>query len=399
MPPTTNRSPFLIKNLARENRFRFLDRRSDFQAVMDGDGLRKLKNIFELPREELEEPELQIARTLVGRGLAGSFEELVGLGPPLERLGSLLARIEIEVTRRCNLACLHCLAGKAKDDFDLSILERNLAGFEELGVVEVILNGGEIFLHPRIEEILSLLERFKIILFTNGTIEPAVEVIAAASVARVNVSLDGFRESHEHLRGPGTFDRTVTTIRKLVDRGVAVQIGSVIYHQNIGRLEEFIDFCRTELKACGVELSTIYPLGTAKEHPELCEESQDRLHREVYEKYLKKDLPGLPSERHLPCLAGITKLFIGATGTVSPCRLFEGEEFRMGSLEESSMVDLYRRFVDSPSLFTRFRIEELTSCHACTALSTCKTGCRARAWVCHGDVRSPDLFSCRHYLK
>lgn len=399
MTQTSTRSPFLVKNLKRDDRFAFMDMRSDFRALMDRDGLAKMRSVFARPAADLTEEERAIASTLVQHGLVGSLEELARTAPPEERTGSLLSRIEIELTKVCNLACKHCFTAKARDRFDVSLLERNLDRFEELGIVEVVLNGGEIFLHEGVARVLEILEgRFKVILYTNGTLDGMVDVVAAARVARVNVSLDGFEESHDHLRGPGTFRRTVETIRTLVARGVRTQVNAVVHDRNIARLEEFIAYCRDDLRACHIKLSTIYPLGGAREHPELFAKSQETLHREVYMRYLKEDLPGLPSETHLPCLAGLTKIYVDAGGVVYPCRLFEGSEYRMGSLVEEPLTDLYRRFVEAPSFFTRFRIEELAACARCPALAACKTGCRARALLSDGDIRAADSFSCRHHL-
>jgi len=396
----TNKPILLLKDLAQENRFAFVDCRSDFRAILDHEGKLKVRNVFTQPFENLDEDEQEIALALVAHGLVETVADLVAMGEPEQRTGSKLSRVELELTKSCNLACLHCFTRKEKDRMDFALIERNLPDLIELGVVEIVLNGGEIFLHEDLGQILEFLgNSFKLILFSNGTVPGSLDTIASAPIARVNVSLDGFRESHDYLRGAGTFDRTVAFVRGLVERDIRTQINSVVFEKNLDRLEPFIEFCREDLKVCGVKLSTIYPMGSALNHPELFENEQSTLHREVYQKYLKEDLPGMPDGNHLPCLAGITKIFIDTSGNVFPCRLFEDERFSMGSLNDLNLGPLYRKFIESPNEFTSFEIDSLEACRNCAALPTCKTGCRARAFLTEGDIRAADTFACRHHVE
>lgn len=87
----------------------------------------------------------------------------------------------IEVTRKCNLKCKHCLRGPAQNiDIDTNIIDK----FFELNNVKatsLLLTGGEPLLNMRgINEIAEILIRRKIVLYdfvmvTNGTIfDPAM---------------------------------------------------------------------------------------------------------------------------------------------------------------------------------------------------------------------------------
>ena len=82
--------------------------------------------------------------------------------------------VDIFVTNRCNLKCIHCYSnGGEGETHDLSLndLEHIFEQLESVGVLEVRINGGEPLLHPQIAEIFLALQkrRFRKVLLTNGT--------------------------------------------------------------------------------------------------------------------------------------------------------------------------------------------------------------------------------------
>ena len=388
---------FVSKKLLAKDRYLFVDLFSDFKAVMDGEGVKLVNQVFSKQGRDLNNAEANIANALIANRILATTADLAGYKPPELRDQSLLSRVEIEVTQQCNLACLHCFTEKTKQSFDIRLLEKNLGELEKLGVVEVILNGGEIFLHQRIAEILDLLNRrFKIILFSNGTIDYTVAVASKYNIARINISLDGFKESHEYLRGPGTYEKTVRTIQELIQKNIAVQINCVVYPQNIDDLEKFIHFCRDTLHVQSIKLATIYPLGEAAHHAELF--TDNRLSKAIFDQYFHEAFPNFGTGQYLPCMAGVTKLSINARGEVYPCRLFEAPEFIMGALTHASLGQIYHEFLVADNFFTRFTLDNIPECKICPALSQCKTGCRARAHILQKSLTSPDKFACKHYL-
>lgn len=56
----------------------------------------------------------------------------------------ILNKVVIEVTRRCNMSCPHCLRGDAQNiDIDLEILDKFLSNFKDCYIREVFFTGGE----------------------------------------------------------------------------------------------------------------------------------------------------------------------------------------------------------------------------------------------------------------
>lgn len=81
----------------------------------------------------------------------------------------------IELTRRCNMACPHCMRGEPENkDMNIKALEILLPHFKENGIPELTLTGGEPTLNPNaILTILNLLKKYGIslehvYLVTNG---------------------------------------------------------------------------------------------------------------------------------------------------------------------------------------------------------------------------------------
>lgn len=81
----------------------------------------------------------------------------------------------IELTRRCNMACPHCMRGEPENkDMNVKALEILLPHFKENGIPELTLTGGEPTLNPKaILTILNLLKKYGIslehvYLVTNG---------------------------------------------------------------------------------------------------------------------------------------------------------------------------------------------------------------------------------------
>src|SRR5690606_8275071 len=128
-----------------------------------------------------------------------------------------------ELTLACDQKCIHCgsRAGPARPG-ELTTEEcLDLARqLRELGVGEVTVVGGEAYLrNDFILVIRAIREAGMACAMTTGgrTLNPErIEAMAAAGVSSVNVSVDGMRDVHDHLRGvPGSWDRAFAAIAGL----------------------------------------------------------------------------------------------------------------------------------------------------------------------------------------
>lgn len=193
----------------------------------------------------------------------------------LRRLGLRPRDLVLYVNSACNLRCKHCYVGDRLLDAAESYHAPDLVAFAASfpGLRRVTVLGGEPFLHRRINEVLgglAALDIGELRVTTNLTgffhFDPAK---AEPSDFLVAVSLDGHTpELHDSIRGAGTFARTSANIRRLVDRGWAVEITHTVTRPTVDELPSLLDLCR-ELGVRLLNLHLVSPMGNALAHPEL----------------------------------------------------------------------------------------------------------------------------------
>lgn len=139
------------------------------------------------------------------------------------------AVVQIIPTEACNLRCPMCnqwgesgyfLAGARKvsnmPEAELAKLVAQLSPQDSM----INLHGGEPFAYRHIDSLLELLahRRFDLLITTNGTLMK-LHVDALASVRRLVLllSVDGDRDSHDRVRGPGTFQQICESLVRLFD--------------------------------------------------------------------------------------------------------------------------------------------------------------------------------------
>jgi molybdenum cofactor biosynthesis enzyme MoaA len=133
----------------------------------------------------------------------------------------------------CNFTCRHCFISCSPHNREFGFLsleevQQRLDESVPLGVKEYYFTGGEPFLNPEMTAILELTLQYGAgSVLTNGTIlkDDWLRRLRAAEEAspyslEFRVSLDGFSAAtNDPIRGPGTFERTLGGIRKLVAFG------------------------------------------------------------------------------------------------------------------------------------------------------------------------------------
>jgi len=152
--------------------------------------------------------------------------------------------LELQVTSRCNLACLHCYQGTASAvDLPLEAAVSIVGRLEEMGGLKLLISGGEPMLYPPIFELIDEIagRSLRRILITNGTLIDNRNA-QRLSVHEVQVSLDGWKHGHEAVRGAGSFDRTMRGIESLRDAGVPVSIATMVHRENLDEFDRMAAF-------------------------------------------------------------------------------------------------------------------------------------------------------------
>ncbi|MDH4319283.1 MAG: radical SAM protein, partial [Desulfobulbaceae bacterium] len=148
-----------------------------------------------------------------------------------------------EVTRRCNLHCVHCRSSSelevdAHPDFPLEEGKRVLNDISGYASPVVVLSGGEPLLRPDVFELASHGTGLglRMCMATNGTLvtEEVCGKMKESGIKMVSLSLDGaVAETHDDFRSQkGAFAGTMNAIRLFNEHGIKFLVNSSFTMRN-----------------------------------------------------------------------------------------------------------------------------------------------------------------------
>ena len=175
-----------------------------------------------------------------------------------------------EVTKGCNLRCIHCRASAT----ELSS-PRDLSTHIALGIIDqiaeyakpiLVLSGGEPLYRSDIFQLATHArdKGLRVALATNGTLvtKEVARMIVDSGVKRVSISLDGAdAATHDKFRSiPGAFDAAVQGMRNLQALGMSVQINTTIARHNAHQLPDVLKLAKS-LGADALHTFLLVPVG------------------------------------------------------------------------------------------------------------------------------------------
>lgn len=257
----------------------------------------------------------------------------------------MLKTAVIEVTSECNLRCKHCYAdSKATDvqNLPLSYIRKCFTELKKLNVESVVISGGEPYLRNDLASIIHSANMVGIIpsISTNGTV---YQRLKDCNIRDIQVSIDGWRSTHEGLRGrPGAYDDAVSTIKKLKADGYTVTINQTVFKKNVSDVSYVIDLA-LELGVDGYCCSLLRPVGRGANIEPIDMEQMVKLKNliAVRRVELKKKLTIGTQPTNLfnkkgeayECSGGIEKICIKPNGVVVPCEFMP--DYEIGTIEDS----------------------------------------------------------------
>ncbi len=158
------------------------------------------------------------------------------------------------VTRKCNLKCVHCYAHATETSVanELSTQEGkalidDLAAF---GAPVMLFSGGEPLVRKDLPELAAYaVERgMRAVISTNGTLITAglAKTLKYIGLSYVGISLDGMREINDRFRGvPGAYDKALDGIRNCQEAGIKVGLRFTINRFNVGDIPAIFDLLET----------------------------------------------------------------------------------------------------------------------------------------------------------
>jgi len=140
-----------------------------------------------------------------------------------------------EVLYRCNLLCEFCrIPLNKKYEMNTEELKRAVTEFSEAGMGIAIFTGGEPTLRDDIGEIIRQTKSYGVFthLVTNGTYLTK-RIDNVKDIDSLSISIDGPKEIHDKLRGPGVFERAMEGMKAAKDAGIFVHMMSIITQDNV----------------------------------------------------------------------------------------------------------------------------------------------------------------------
>ena len=148
-----------------------------------------------------------------------------------------LSNIVMSVTERCNLKCEGCWAAEydKRDDLSFELINRVIGELKEMRASFVTFTGGEPFMR---EDLFAIMERHPDVcfqIFTNGTL---IDGAAADRLQRLGnaiplVSINGFEEANDAIRGKGNFRSVSRAFKVLKDRGILFGVSLTATSRNL----------------------------------------------------------------------------------------------------------------------------------------------------------------------
>ena len=223
-----------------------------------------------------------------------------------------------EITRRCNLRCIHCITacGEVLPD-EISTKDAFLAirSMSNLGCNKLMITGGEPLARKDILAILKACKNrgMELGLLTNGFNVNRYTVSGLSSLLNlIGVSLDGATErTHDIVRGQGSFKKACRAIYRF-SKTLPVSVYITVSSNNFGEIEATIKKA-VELGASHIHVTEISIFGRANKNRSILALNSDQrkiLHR-IAEK-LAKRIESL-------CKLDLSTVYLSYNGFVYPC--------------------------------------------------------------------------------
>lgn len=373
----------------------------------------------------------------------GSVEpsDLLRYGRKAENLPSHLLQfsedkkpvIAWNITRSCNLSCVHCYASataeKAPDELtgeEARNLVLSLTGYK---VPVILFSGGEPLLRPDIFELIELAvsRGSRAVLSTNGILITAKTAarLKKIGLSYVGISLDGLEEHHDRIRRhQGAFAQAVRAVTTSLAAGLKVGLRLTLTKGNQNDISGLFDF----MEELGIPRVCFYHLVDSRQNPSLASESLSLAETraavdliaqrtlQMFEKGLRPEVLTVDNQADGPYLylkmlaegrkaqaesaMQLLRLNGGSSsghgigcvswnGDVHPDQFWR--DVKLGSVRTRPFPELWNDPRNELLSALKNKKAHLTGrCRECRFLEVCGGGLRARAAYAAGDIWAPD---------
>lgn len=328
--------------------------------------------------------------------------------------------VQWHITEVCPNRCKHCYIDgntnyeRRKNELNMDgliTILQNLDEFErkfDVSIGTYVLTGGDPFEHADFEKLLSEIylrgKIIKILGIPERISKETLMLLDRYNVDTYQVSLDGMKNTHDMIRGKGSFDRTIDAIRLMNElSNVHPHIMYTLHKQNCNEMFELIHYLGNSNLSVSFSFDFLVLEGQArknfsmvnkeevdeiliqyrKERLRLKEENSKLILREKVKLFETFDIEGANDKFKKysyisGCMCGIASVAILPNGDLLPCRRLP---ITIGNLLEDSYSEL---FLNNVLMRKLRRISSYKMCGDCDYGKVCR-GCPAVAYSVTGD--------------
>lgn len=332
-----------------------------------------------------------------------------------------LEDVVIEITKRCNLRCVHCGSGCTDvlgKELGIDDWKSVISSLPELGVRKIIFSGGEPTIKNGIEDlfgqIASLGMDYGIISNGFSMKEEMIGSFVRHKPFAVGFSVDGLKETHNKIRqNKRSWQNCMESIKRIKEVKLPICIVTTVNKWNCGELEELASLANSIGADCW-QLQLTFPAGRAKEQMDFL--ITEEIFSEIFEKIAKfrKEYPGMKIEAAdcfafapkglirdndwFGCQAGITSIGIDAFGDVMPCLAIRAAAV-CGNVKEIPLKKIWENS-DKLDFNRKFNRDSVSGkCRDCQILNYCRGGCGSFSLSYNGHFHDAPFCYFREELK
>ncbi len=303
--------------------------------------------------------------------------------------------LTINVTDTCNSRCIMCNFWKNKkrhDEITPEEIKQLLQQDVMKNLTVIALTGGEIFMRPDIPEIIDVIydtTGVKPHFGTNGLFPSKLDTLIATrghKIAGVMISVDGIGEVHDKIRGKGTFEMTMRSIRILKEKHhmtptINMTLSRLNYDKLLETQEYFKDYVFTYKIAKKSKLhfgdNTVMDFELEEDQiKKVLEDAKKISNKNIYDIFLEDW--ALYGKRPSPCYAGVTQAVVNQDGTLQPCI----HKPAFGNIRSTSPTVLWNS--DKADMFRKTH----KSCQDCYERCTVETfGIDLPKWIIKAKIK------------
>jgi radical SAM protein with 4Fe4S-binding SPASM domain len=319
--------------------------------------------------------------------------------------------LQWHITNKCNLRCSHCYQEEFTGDeptwndllYTLDQFKRLIERFrvnhkQEKYRSHITITGGEPFAHSNFINLLQLIaadrELYSFAILSNGTLlnKDVTAELRALRPRFVQVSIDGSKNTHDTIRGKGSYNLAVRGLKLLVKRKIPTLISFTASRSNYQEFSDVVKLGR-KLGVSRVWADRMVPNGhdNSKDLVLNRYETMDfirLMNNEVKQGWINSTNVSLgralqflaSNDTPYKCSAGDSLITVLPNGDVLPCRRLP---ITTGNLYQESLESIYYE----SKVMQQMRDEtiEVKGCESCFYVKECRGGLRCLSHAYYGD--------------